>query len=182
MLRSNACLRPHSGCVRSSATPRAGDAIRVLNESRLGKQNAPRPAGHEAHVSTLTNRHTFCFRSVKWAFVCDPRAFFCKSRSSFIVTRTSHRVSSPARVDARSARPESGRPSTPQRIDSLGITGSPADGAPRRALRWGPLAGDDTVGKVVTCCDDRTHPTRAPKSKTPRGRRRATPRLVSSTR
>src|SRR5262249_49551044 len=58
-------------------------AIRVLNESSFEKQNAPRPAGHEAHVSTLTNRHTFCFRSVKRAFVCDPRSFFAnRARSS----------------------------------------------------------------------------------------------------
>src|SRR5262249_61284034 len=46
------------------------------------QQNAPKPAGLEAHLSTLTNRHTFCFRLVKRASLFDPRSFFANRVSA----------------------------------------------------------------------------------------------------
>src|SRR5262249_61235471 len=94
------------------------------------KQNAPRVArGAIRNV----DKSTYVLLSICQVGICRRPAIIFLQIAHTVHSHLSS-VSSPARVGARSARPESGRPSTPQRIDPPGITGSPA------------CAGDDTVG------------------------------------
>jgi len=126
--------------------PLAGDDnVGMVRPSQ--KQNAPGPVGSEAHVSTLTNRHTFCLSLVKRGFLFDLRSFFANR-----VRSSSFTPSAPCIIARESGRPSTPWPrgcGTPHRHGECGgywITR--LRGTPSRVARRGPLAGNDTAGQA----------------------------------